>query len=237
MSTYPATLDDLGATNPAGSDPMTDGAGHAAQHAAANDAIDAIQTTLGVDPQGGETDVAARLDAIEASIGGGGGGGGLVLIDSGTFSASSGVTLPSGAFDSAYDDFRLVCVVSASSASDSLLVQLADSGGTPSTSSYSGGLMIANYGSPGSQVTTTAAMILGYRHATTGMAVGVLDIFGPNLAQETLANGFYNSTAAGSGNGGVLNSWHTVATAYPRAVILPGSGTITGRWALYGYAK
>lgn len=73
MSTYPATLDDLGATNPAGSDPMTDGAGHAAQHAEANDAIDAIQTTLGVDPQGGETDVAARLDAIEASIGGGGG--------------------------------------------------------------------------------------------------------------------------------------------------------------------
>ena len=47
MSTYPATLDDLGATNPSSSDAMNDGDGHAAQHAAANDAIDAIQATLG----------------------------------------------------------------------------------------------------------------------------------------------------------------------------------------------
>ena len=68
MSTYPGVLDDLGATNPAGSDPMTDGAGHAAQHAAANDAIDAIQTTLGVNPQGGEASVDARLDAMDTAI-------------------------------------------------------------------------------------------------------------------------------------------------------------------------
>lgn len=73
MSTYPATLDDLGATNPASSDAMNDGAGHASQHSEANDAIDAIQTTLGVDPQGSAADVAERLDDIEASIGGGGG--------------------------------------------------------------------------------------------------------------------------------------------------------------------
>lgn len=199
-------------------------------------------TLLDLDTSGASTGDVATWDGTKIVLdtptgGGGGGGGGLVLIDSGTFSASSGVTLPSGAFDSAYDDFRLICVVSASSASDSLLIQLADSSGTPSTSSYFGGLMVANYGSPGSQVTTTSAMILGYRHSTTGMAMGVLDIFGPNLAQETLATGFYNSTTAGSGNGGVLNSWHVSATAYPRAVILPGSGTITGRWSLYGYAK
>ena len=87
MSTYPATLDDLGATNPAGSDPMTDGAGHAAQHAAANDAIDAIQATLGVDPQGvtllPDPSAADDDDVLKVSSGawtigpqtGGGGGG------------------------------------------------------------------------------------------------------------------------------------------------------------------
>lgn len=64
MSTYPASLDDLGATNPSPSDPMNDGAGHASLHSEANDAIDAIQTTLGVDPQGGSTDVATRLDDL-----------------------------------------------------------------------------------------------------------------------------------------------------------------------------
>lgn len=64
MSTYPGVLDDLGATNPSSSTQMDDGAGHAAQHSAANDAIDAIQATLGVDPQGGSTDVATRLDDL-----------------------------------------------------------------------------------------------------------------------------------------------------------------------------
>lgn len=64
MSTYPGALDDLGSTNPTPTTPTNDGDGHAAQHSAANDAIDAIQATLGVDPQGGSTDVATRLDDL-----------------------------------------------------------------------------------------------------------------------------------------------------------------------------
>lgn len=77
-SSYPGSLDSL--TNPASGDAMNSGAGHAAQHADANDAIEAIQATLGVDPQGGELTVADRLDALESGGGSGSGPGGLLYL-------------------------------------------------------------------------------------------------------------------------------------------------------------
>lgn len=58
-SLYPLTLDAL--TNPAGTDAMT---GHAAQHANANDAIEALQAYIGVM---GSTN-AASLDRRVASL-------------------------------------------------------------------------------------------------------------------------------------------------------------------------
>ncbi len=60
---YPSGLDSL--SNPAGSDALS--TGHASQHANANDAIEAIEGTLGLNPQGGSATVKARLDAIEAA--------------------------------------------------------------------------------------------------------------------------------------------------------------------------
>jgi hypothetical protein len=66
-STYPTTLDTLPTSN-ANSTPMVDT--HAEQHNEVNDAVMAIQSTLGTDPQGAEADVAARLTAIEGSLGG-----------------------------------------------------------------------------------------------------------------------------------------------------------------------
>ena len=64
-SNYPSGLDSF--TNPAGTDNLAAGIGHAAQHANANDAIEAIESTLGLNPQGASATVKARLDAIEAN--------------------------------------------------------------------------------------------------------------------------------------------------------------------------
>ncbi len=64
-SAYPAALDVL--ANPSGGDSMVT-VDHAAQHANANDAIEAIQSTFGVNPQGGSATVAARLAAIADSV-------------------------------------------------------------------------------------------------------------------------------------------------------------------------
>jgi len=64
-SNYPSGLDSF--TNPAGTDNLAAGIGHAAQHANANDAIEAIEGELGLNPRGGSATVKARFDAIEAN--------------------------------------------------------------------------------------------------------------------------------------------------------------------------
>ncbi|CAB5217007.1 hypothetical protein UFOVP199_28 [uncultured Caudovirales phage] len=62
-SAYPSGFDSL--TNPAASDPLSSPA-HATQHINANDAIEAIEATLGVNPQGTVSTVNARFGVLEA---------------------------------------------------------------------------------------------------------------------------------------------------------------------------
>lgn len=64
---YPAALDDF--TNPLGTVDTQTG-GHAAQHANANDAIEAIEAELGTTPSGASATVAARLDALDTTVAG-----------------------------------------------------------------------------------------------------------------------------------------------------------------------
>jgi len=68
MSTYPGELDTF--TNPTPANTLNSPS-HAGQHAAVNDAIEAIQQTLGVNPQGAHATVKAAIDAAAASGGGG----------------------------------------------------------------------------------------------------------------------------------------------------------------------
>lgn len=62
-TSYPGALDSL--TNPTGTD-YQDTVPHAAQHANANDAIEAIQAELGVDPAGPNTTVVERMDNMRS---------------------------------------------------------------------------------------------------------------------------------------------------------------------------
>lgn len=61
-SSYPGALDSL--TNPVATDPLNNPA-HAGQHADANDAIEAIQSTLGINPEGTYSTVAERMDEVD----------------------------------------------------------------------------------------------------------------------------------------------------------------------------
>lgn len=66
---FPASYDNL--NNPdssAGDDLDTPGVEHDEQHANANDAIEAIEHTLGLNPQAGYADVDARISAAEAGV-------------------------------------------------------------------------------------------------------------------------------------------------------------------------
>lgn len=65
-SSYPGALDAF--TNPdAGAGDTLDDPPHDSQHADANDAIEAVETELGVNPRGSHADVRARLDDIDAN--------------------------------------------------------------------------------------------------------------------------------------------------------------------------
>ena len=70
MSTnYPGALDSL--VNPTATDTLDSATvPHATQHADANDAIEAIEVTLGVNPQGGSATVVARLTALDSTVSG-----------------------------------------------------------------------------------------------------------------------------------------------------------------------
>ncbi len=67
-SNYPANLDAL--ANPTATDTLAS-VPHDAQHANANDAIEAVQAVLGTNPQGTHATVKARIAAAESSTGGG----------------------------------------------------------------------------------------------------------------------------------------------------------------------
>ena len=69
---YPGALDTL--TNPTATDAMNSATvPHATQHANLNDAMKAVQATLGTNPQGAQATVSARIAAIE-------GGGGATMV-------------------------------------------------------------------------------------------------------------------------------------------------------------
>lgn len=232
-SDYPGALDTF--SNPTSSTPMNDGTTpHAAQHADANDAIEAIQATLGVDPQGSESTVADRIAALE---GGGGGGGGLVLIDSQTgISGASSITFD-GVFDSTYDAYRIVFVNAKQSTPSWVGMQLRKAG-TDRTSAYLSEMIDkAGGGSPGSLSGSTSEFRLG-TWADLGGG-GSIDLYGPYLAAytaiTTMLNGQTSGTLWQTSGAGALQDTDT----YDGFKIIPGGAytlTVTGVY-VYGYEK
>ncbi len=117
---YPSALDSL--SNPGPTDNLAT-VSHSAQHANANDAIEAIQTALGTNPQGGSASVKARLDTMDtaaASYVSGPVSSGAYRIA--TFSGTTGkIVQDSGAGIDVSGNLTLVGTVSASGLGGSLL--------------------------------------------------------------------------------------------------------------------
>lgn len=64
---YPGAIDDF--TNPTSSDTLNSvTVPHATQHSDLNDAVEAIETALGTNPEGGAADVSARIGALEDTV-------------------------------------------------------------------------------------------------------------------------------------------------------------------------
>jgi hypothetical protein len=224
-SDYPGALDTL--SNPTPTDAMNDGTGHAAQHADANDAIEAIQATLGIDPQGTESTVVDRLDAIEA--GGGGGGGGAVLLDSSTFTTASSVTFD-GCFDSTCDSWRIVVGLSAVSASNIPAWRLRASAADVSSGvyyqsgfakGYAGGIVGWEY-----TAATAGKMIYVATTVTVSMIIDLVRV------SSTM---FHFTITSYDGNAIWQTGAGRVAAAADGIKFYPASGTFTGHAEVTGF--
>ena len=94
---FPSGIDTF--VNPAAGDALTFPP-HASQHANSNDAMSAVQTTLGVNPQGGSATVGDRITLVESALTGAAGGdlagtypdptlANVLAVDAGTYGSSS----------------------------------------------------------------------------------------------------------------------------------------------------
>lgn len=229
-SAYPGALDSF--TNPTSTDGMNSPS-HSDQHADANDAIEAIQAELGTNPSGSYTTVKDRLDDL---AGGGGGSGGLVLVNSGTFSASSAVSVDS-VFDSTFDDYRVLVTLASSGASTVVGMRLRASGTDDSTSGhYDANRLVVNVNTvPNENGTDRWQCALVDSALKSSMAY---ELSSPNLAEATRILGQGECYYTGIGHTFyACNGTQSQATQYDGFTLFPSAGTLTGRWAVYGYAK
>jgi hypothetical protein len=237
MASYPGAIPSL--TNPAPSDGTVSPLSHAAQHANANDEIEAIAAELGTNPSGSYDTVADRL--ADLAGGGGGGGGGLVLVDSDSFAAASSLSLPDDSFDSsAHDDYRLIVdwVNAGGSGGYENYLRMRGGGADNTAASYatSG---IYHGGATGHKTNTAQTAFTGL---FDGSGPGdftrlVLDILRPADAAFTTISGHRIYTYGGTLFGATLSGLHAVASAFDALTIVSASGTLTGSWRLYGYPK
>jgi hypothetical protein len=209
---FPTSVDVL--TNPVSNDSLNSPS-HSAQHANANDAIEAVEDYL--------LNGAGRT--------------GLVYLSS--FSATSGSSLVcNNAFNSTYTNYRLVVTFRAATSSQGIAMTL----GASSANYYYGVMGIPSLASNGlvrygSGITTTSSAFIGMGCSGGNNTSGVYDITNPNVATQTSWNIQAGNSEANNGLGPTVGgAWHTLSTAYTDFTLTLIVGTITSlKVDVYGY--
>jgi hypothetical protein len=157
---------------------------------------------------------------------------GLELIASQTVgSAVSSVTF-SNAFNSNYDDYRIIYTNGTASSTCDIRLQLGSA-----NSSYYGFLIYGNYGATTvSGVNTNAGTL--FPHCGGGdsnYCIMALDVFSPYLARGTTITTVTNLSGV---NFGMFAGRQATSTQFTAFTISPSSGTLTGGTiTIYGYRK
>ena len=195
-SAFPGGLDNF--TNPTASDTLDSATvPHADQHANVNDAIEAVQSTLGTNPQGSSATVKARLDALDTTVAG---------------KASTTHAATHGAAGS-----DPVTVAS------SQVTGLATSATTDTTNASnitSGTLAAARVATLNQNTTGTAASLSSALSTTlggTGVTTGLTVLDGANISNGTVTNSKIASAGLdqSSLNGVAITAW-AASTSYTK---------------------
>jgi hypothetical protein len=164
-------------------------------------------------------------------------GGALILLNTGSFTTSSQVSLPDNTFTSTYRNYRLI-VNFTCTASNYFTLRLRAGGSDDTNNNYSSTYAYFYYGSNGISAddrapSATSWSRMGYTE-TSNQHNGVYDIFQPQEAKSTNISGLYNRAAVGCSTCfGIKDA----TTQFDSLSLIPGGGTITGNYSIYGYTK
>ena len=234
-SNFPSSLDTF--TNPSSTDAMDSvSVPHATQHSDLNDAVEALQAKVGADSSAVTSshdykiaDHASRLTTLEANES-------LVKVTSATFSGSSAVAFASGVFTTDYDNYRILFEF-IPTATSALACQLNVSGSAQSSNSYFGSYWEIRTGALFGANPGTSHTIMHANASTPANNSLSIDIFKPaTAAVRTGWHGtFYGSNSVGSFSAGITGAEYNLAEAHDGLTFTPSSGTITGKYTVYGY--
>jgi hypothetical protein len=150
---------------------------------------------------------------------------GLTLINTTTFSGVSSQSVNS-VFTSTYRNYKILFDIQGTTAAQTGL-RLRASGTDNTGSDYN-----YDFGTAGGSTNDTSFRLMRTDNGLGGSAV--VDVFGPQVTYKTVVN------TLSTGNDGGVDGYPVfgqinVTTGYDGFTIFPNSGTITGRFYVYGY--
>jgi hypothetical protein len=217
-SSFPGAIDNF--TDPLSNSPLNSPS-HSGQHSDLNDAVEKIETYMGL------------VKVIPTGVSSAGGTA-ATLAANGTVNVGTGNTsvTVSGVFSSLYDNYRVI--VSGGVANTSLYIAMTLGA---SAVNYFGSLYGCSY-------VTGAAIGIGTNNqaswphvglGTTGYTILDCDLFGPNLARNTVITAKWSFNLASTGYS-TFTGEHVVASQHTAFTITPTGGNITGGTIrVYGY--
>jgi hypothetical protein len=232
---FPTSLDNF--TNPSSGNTL-DSPSHSLQHSDINDAVEAMQRKVGVGTAVAGSASAGQVLTISAagtSTWSTPDSGGLVLISTTSWTTQSSVTLSTG---TAYTHFRLVVSHQGSSVDSDAFLRVSLNG-TPSTAVQYNSAVLGLTNSNGT--TNLTGTLSGYKYATNESTTNeyggfTFDLIDLNVARFTkIVSIGTQVSSAGAVSTFTGASLHDIATAYNEVVLLPSTGTFSGRASIYGY--
>lgn len=164
-----------------------------------------------------------------------GGSAGLTFINGAAFTAITSVSAPNSSFTSTFDNYRVIFQVSAAVTVAALSLRLRASGTDSSAANYYSAQNRFNYLGVRSDTPQSAATSFDLGNIDSGnpgYTQYVFDFITPQLAQFSNININGGNNVATSVTGlGVFNA----ATQFDAFSLIKASGTMTGKYRIYGY--
>jgi len=160
----------------------------------------------------------------------------FTFINSASFSAVSSVSLATNTFSATYDNYKIIFLLTSSSANDSFDCRFRAAGTDNSTTNY-----VSNWLASSTSVTGgvggTSKLSLAFVKAS-GVIAYTLDVMSPVLASPSYCSwqgrGNDSSVVVAAVNGA---GSFTSSTSFDAMSFFPNSGTITGSYRVYGYSN